>query len=68
MDVSESGMLATFAVISSSGHGSNLQLLLRSCRTMLPPGQERTSAEQPSCFSSCPSGLVGRDSAGALGS
>lgn len=47
MAVSGSGMLATFAVISSSGQGSNSQLLLGSCRTILPPGQERTSAEQP---------------------
>lgn len=70
MEVSASEMLASFAVISSSGHGSNSQLLLGSCRTTLPSEQERTSAEQPACADS-PSGVVvvgGGTSSGAFGS
>lgn len=35
------------AVLVDVGHGSNSQLLLGFCLTMLPPGQKRTSAEHP---------------------
>lgn len=64
LGIEESGTMGRLASLASieSGHGSNSQLFSKSWRTILPSGQDRTSAEHPACIS------ASGGTTGALGS